>query len=118
MGGHDQFGSPAAIEGRIADWPNTELTVLPAADHFLVGHLDAVSDWAGRVVGVSSRGGAYGENIRGPHRPTLDEMGPHAEQPLPAGKQPPRPTRTIEVDDPGKTKARRGRPRKTGRPGS
>jgi alpha/beta superfamily hydrolase len=53
MGGHDQFGSPAAIEGRIADWPNTELTVLPAADHFLVGHLDAVSDWAGRVVGVS-----------------------------------------------------------------
>ncbi|MFO1173344.1 MAG: excinuclease ABC subunit UvrB [Hyphomicrobiaceae bacterium] len=66
----------------------------------------------------ASRGGAYGENIRGPHRPTLDEMGPHAEQPLPAGKQPPRPTRTIEVDDPGKTKARRGRPRKTGRPGS
>ena len=65
------------------------------------------------------KAGAYGENIRGPHRPTLDEMGPHAEQPLPAGaSRPPRPARTIDVDDPAKTKSRRGRPRKTGRPGA
>jgi excinuclease ABC subunit B len=63
--------------------------------------------------------GAYGENIRGPHRPTLDEMGPHAEQPLPvSAAKPSRPARTIEVDDPAKTKTRRGRPRKTGRPGA
>ncbi len=65
------------------------------------------------------RAGAYGENIRGPHKPALEEMGPHAEQPLPAGvAKPPRPTRTIDVDDPAKTKSRRGRPKKTGRPGA
>ena len=63
--------------------------------------------------------GAFGEKIRGPHKPTLDEMGPHAERGLPVdGPHPARPTRTIDVPSGTEKKARRGgRPRKTGRPG-
>jgi len=60
--------------------------------------------------------GAYGENIKGPHKPTLEEMGPHAERGLPVGRA--RPTRTIDVpDDTIRKGKRRGRPKKTGRPG-
>src|SRR2546423_3256487 len=35
-----------------------------------------------RAVSVDPRtkAGAYGEHIKGPHKPTLDEMGPHAER--------------------------------------
>ncbi|MEQ1576661.1 MAG: helicase-related protein, partial [Hyphomicrobium sp.] len=69
-----------------------------------------------------TKAGAFGEKIRGPHKPTLDEMGPHAmlpvkrtDAPLPA--KPALPTRTIEIDDPGAAKTRRGRAKKTGRPG-
>ena len=66
-----------------------------------------------------------------PHKPTLDEMGPHAERPLPGGK--PKPSRsapdlktfkagkTIVVGDEGEEPQRRGkrrRPVKSGRPGS
>ncbi len=74
-------------------------------------------------VGKRSRGGgpkpgAYGENIRGPHKPTLDEMGPHASHALPVDDAAPQRVRTKEFDDPADKKKRRGRPRKTGRPGS
>ena len=81
-----------------------------------------------------TKAGAYGEQISGPHKPTLDEMGPHAERGLPvAGK--PRPVqpgsdpsrsrldaiRKLEGEgsDPVAPKKthRHGRPRKTGRPG-
>ena len=66
--------------------------------------------------------GAYGENIRGPHKPTLEEMGPHASTSIPrAQDSTPRrsaSTRTREFDDPADKKQRRGRPRKTGRPGA
>jgi len=104
----------------------------------------------GRPIPVDPRtkAGAFGEAIRGPHKPTLDEMGPHASLPMkqssgplpkkpdlsvrasgreddgaePKGEDSParlaRPTRTREFNDPAETKARRGRPRKTGRPGS
>jgi excinuclease ABC subunit B len=69
-----------------------------------------------------TKGGAFGEKIRGPHKPTLDEMGPHASLPVKTAKgqlqeKPDRPTRTIEFDDPVERKRRKGRPRKTGRPG-
>jgi excinuclease ABC subunit B len=65
--------------------------------------------------------GAYGEQVKGPHKPTLDEMGPHAERGLPAAGKP-RPTappmKTINVpSEPERKKHRHGRPRKTGRPG-
>ncbi len=66
-----------------------------------------------------------------PHKPALDEMGPHAERPTPGGKtKPSRPApdlktfkagKTIIVGDGGEEPVRRGksrRPVKTGRPGS
>ncbi|MFT5508146.1 MAG: excinuclease ABC subunit B, partial [Hyphomicrobiaceae bacterium] len=66
--------------------------------------------------GTEFKPGAYGENIRGPHKPTLDEMGPHASVAIPRQRI----GQTIEVSDNGgvQKKARRGRPRKTGRPGA
>ena len=94
------------------------------------------------------KGGAFGERISGPHKPTLDEMGPHASLPIPrAGKEAPRfkpetftsgngpdgrpsgvappgqarPARTVEINDDGsraERPMRRGRPKKTGRPGA
>jgi excinuclease ABC subunit B len=72
-----------------------------------------------------AKAGAFGERIAGPHKPTLDEMGPHASLPLKSGKalpqKPglagPRPTRTIEFEESGEKTKRRGRPKKTGRPG-
>jgi excinuclease ABC subunit B len=73
------------------------------------------------VVDPRAKAGAYGEKVRGPHKPTLDEMGPHAERGLPvAGKPLPSklPVRTIDVpDEREKKKHRHGRPKKTGRPG-
>lgn len=74
-----------------------------------------------RTGAPAERGGSYGENILGTHKPTLDEMGPHGSWAIPLGKEAPakRPTKTIEVMDGGETpKTRRGRPRKTGRPGA
>ncbi len=84
-----------------------------------------------------TKAGAFGEKIAGPHKPTLDEMGPHASLPVRKGSDPlpikpdmktssegkgsdptPRPTRTREFDDPGEKKSRRGRVKKTGRPGA
>ena len=83
------------------------------------------------VVDPRTKAGAFGEEIRGPHKPTLDEMGPHAERgvpvhatvPLGAPERPVRkPGKTIEVADNsaagGAPKMRRGRPKKTGRPGA
>jgi excinuclease ABC subunit B len=68
-----------------------------------------------------TKAGAWGEQVKGPHKPTLDEMGPHAERGLPAAGKPlpPKPpTKTIDVpDEREKKQHRRGRPRKTGRPG-
>jgi excinuclease ABC subunit B len=66
-----------------------------------------------REASVDSRtkAGAFGEQVKGPHKPTLDEMGPHASLPVP------KPARTVEFDEPAEKKRRRGRQRKTGRPG-
>ncbi|MDX2288387.1 MAG: excinuclease ABC subunit UvrB, partial [Hyphomicrobiaceae bacterium] len=70
------------------------------------------------TVDPRTKAGAFGERIKGAHKPTLDEMGPHAMIAIPAGERPAKPTRTVELDDPAVKKARRGRARKTGRPGS
>ena len=65
-----------------------------------------------------TKAGAFGERITGAHKPTLDEMGPHAMLPVPAGRSRPlKPAKTTEFEDPAEKKRRRGRPRKTGRPG-
>jgi len=75
------------------------------------------------------KAGAYGEDVKGPHKPTLDEMGPHAERGLPVACKPaPSPSPRLRGEgrgegrqetpsDPLKKKHRHGRPRKTGRPG-
>jgi len=56
-----------------------------------------------------------------PHKPSLDEMGPHAERPLPGSRAPAKPVRTVYVEGDGERAARpprKGRrPAKTGRPG-
>ncbi len=75
-----------------------------------------------RAPTVDSRvkAGAFGEKISGPHKPTLDEMGPHASLPVKSGEKPSRitiPTTTRDFGDPNQKKGRRGRPKKTGRPG-
>jgi excinuclease ABC subunit B len=64
-----------------------------------------------------AKAGAFGEAVRGPHKPTLDEMGPHAMLPVKGAPPVPRPGRTIDVPTEAEKKSRRGRPRKTGRPG-
>jgi excinuclease ABC subunit B len=71
-----------------------------------------------RAPNVDSRqkAGAFGEGVRGPHKPTLDEMGPHAMLP-PKGSKIQQPTRTVDIPTDAEKKGRRGRPRKTGRPG-
>ncbi len=65
-----------------------------------------------------------------PHKPTLDEMGPHAERPVPGGKAKPmgpspdlavfKPGKTIEIadDDEQQRRGKRRRPVKSGRPGA
>ena len=80
-----------------------------------------------------TKAGAYGEKIAGPHKPTLDEMGPHAERGRPVGKErPSKPQARPNPPPPGgeglgvggirtvppEKRTRRGRPRKTGRPGA
>ena len=73
-----------------------------------------------------TRAGAFGENVRGPHKPTLDEMGPHASLPVkqkagPLPKKPDltaKPARTVEIETESEQKRRKGRARKTGRPGA
>ncbi len=66
-----------------------------------------------------AKAGAFGEDVRGPHKPTLDEMGPHASLPVPAAgaARPEKPARTIDVPTEKEKRGRRGRTRKTGRPG-
>ena len=85
--------------------------------------LAVADDPLARQSDIEQRAGAYGEKIRGPHKPTLDEMGPHAERGVPvAGARPasPKPPgRTIDVADTGAPKQmRRGRTKKTGRAGN
>jgi excinuclease ABC subunit B len=74
------------------------------------------------VVDPRANAGAYGEKVRGPHKPTLDEMGPHAERGLPVSGKPlpvKPPVGAIDIpDEREKKKHRHGRPKKTGRPGA
>ena len=78
---------------------------------------------AARIQNVDSRtkAGAFGERISGPHKPTLDEMGPHASLPVKTSdnlpSRPSSPATSRKFDDRAEKKGRRGRPRKTGRPG-
>ena len=86
----------------------------PGTDRPLPARDPVVPEARTQQVDPRVKAGAFGEGVRGPHKPTLDEMGPHASLPV---KGAPRPTRTVEFEDPTEKKGRRGRPRKTGRPG-
>ena len=44
---HDQFAPPERVTEATAEWPDVEIEVIDAADHFLAGHTGAV---AGRAV--------------------------------------------------------------------
>ncbi len=52
--------------------------------------LAIADDPLARQADVEQRAGAYGERIRGPHKPTLDEMGPHASRAVPVIKAGPK----------------------------
>jgi len=85
-----------------------------------------IGEWS-----ITTKAAQLSGHLSRPHKPTLDEMGPHAERPMPGGK--PKPSRsapdlktfkagkTIVAGDEGEEPERRGkrrRPVKTGRPGS
>jgi excinuclease ABC subunit B len=89
----------------------------PSLDEMGPGTDRAIPAPRAPTVDPRAKAGAFGERVRGPHKPTLDEMGPHAMLPVKDGAAPQRPTRTIDVPTEQEKKARRGRPRKTGRPG-
>ncbi len=85
-----------------------------------------IGEWS-----VTTKAAARSGQLSRPHKPTLDEMGPHAERPLPGGKDKPsrdapdlktfKAGKTIIVGEEGEEPERRGkrrRPVKTGRPGS
>ncbi len=83
-----------------------------------------IGEWA-----VTTKAAARSGQLSRPHKPTLDEMGPHAERPLPGGKtKPARPAPDLKTFKPGKTiiveeaeperRGKRRRPMKSGRPGS
>jgi excinuclease ABC subunit B len=65
-----------------------------------------------------AKAGPFGEHVRGPHKPTLDEMGPHAQRGLPRVAALPKPATTIAAPADSQKRTRRGRARKTGRPGA
>ena len=66
-----------------------------------------------------TKAGAFGERVHGPHKPTLDEMGPHAQRGLPRdAASPAKSAKTMAVPADSAKRTRRGRPRKTGRPGA
>jgi len=79
---------------------------------------------------LTAKAAASGTPLARPHKPTLDEMGPHAERPLPGGKPKPahpapdlrtfKAGKTINVGEDGEPERRgkRRRPVKTGRPGT
>ena len=43
---HDDFSPPDAVAPIIADWPNTTMEVIDAADHFMAGRAEAAADVA------------------------------------------------------------------------
>jgi excinuclease ABC subunit B len=117
-------GSRIATEYEPVQPTNAQQTAVPLSSRVRkpsLGEMGPGTDRAipARQANVDSRAkaGAFGEKVKGPHKPTLDEMGPHASLSVPHGKPPPKPKRTIEIETDKEKKSRRGRPRKTGRPG-
>ncbi len=88
----------------------------PSLDDMGPGHRPADPGARDPKIDPRVKAGAFGEQVRGPHKPTLDEMGPHASLAVKKGSgslpQKPdlialKPTRTVEFDDPAEVKGRR-----------
>jgi len=103
---------------------HAQQSAIPAGSRIKKPSLDEMGPGTDRAIparapNIDSRAkaGAFGEGVRGPHKPTLDEMGPHAMLAVPTGSKIQPPTRTVDIPTEAEKKSRRGRPRKTGRPG-
>ena len=46
VAGHDQFSPPDPTSDAMADWVETEMTVIPRADHFFAADLATIASWA------------------------------------------------------------------------
>ncbi|MES0384465.1 MAG: UvrB/UvrC motif-containing protein, partial [Hyphomicrobium sp.] len=120
-------GAPPPTGSRIAtDYEPVQPTYAQSTSRVRKPSLDDMGPGTDRAVPARAsdidprtKAGAFGEKVKGPHKPTLDEMGPHASLSVPTGKNPApeKPAPTIDVPTETEKKARRGRPRKTGRPG-
>lgn len=51
VAGHDQFSPPDPTSEAMADWVDTEMTVIPRADHFFAADLATIASWALDVFG-------------------------------------------------------------------
>ncbi|HWK38079.1 MAG TPA: helicase-related protein, partial [Hyphomicrobium sp.] len=121
--GGDRSGSRIATEYQPVQPTHAQQSTVPLPTRAKKPSLDNMGPGTDRAIPARkpnvdprAKAGAFGEGVRGPHKPTLDEMGPHAMLP-PKGGTPPKPTRTVDIPTEAEKKGRRGRPRKTGRPG-
>ena len=131
--GERKYGNAANLPPKVANAPSRRVKtdyepVQPTHAQQTAVPLNPLIAPRAPHVDSRTKAGAFGEGVRGPHKPTLDEMGPHASLSIPVGASPlpttkpdlkvtPRPTRTIDVPADGEKKGRRGRAKKTGRPG-
>lgn len=46
VAGHDQFSPPDPTSEAMADWVETEMTVIPRADHFFAADLATIASWS------------------------------------------------------------------------
>ncbi len=122
--GGTRSGSRIATEYQLVQPTHAQQSAVPLPTRARKPTLDNMGPGTDRAVPARkpnidprTKAGAFGEAVRGPHKPTLDEMGPHAMLPPKSGTAPQRPTRTVDIPTEAEKKGRRGRPRKTGRPG-
>ncbi len=132
-----EFEEAARLRDEVKRLREVEMTIMDDP----LARQSQVEDRAGRYEGggrtsyvpkdeAPARPGG-GKAAARPHKPTLDEMGPHAERPLPGGKARPtgpapdlrtlKPGKTIDIavdDGELKRRGRSRRPVKTGRPGT
>jgi excinuclease ABC subunit B len=120
-----EFEEAARLRDEIKRLREVELAVL---DDPLARQAE-VEERAGRYEGERRTGSVPRQErsraLSRPHKPLLDEMGPHAERPVPHGKTRPvpaalKPGKTIEVasDEEPARRGKRRRPVKSGRPGA
>ena len=118
-------GSDNPVEWDIAAGSNAEVSGSRIAPPAETSKERKIGEWS-----VTTKAASLSRHLARPHKPTLDEMGPHAERPMPGGKPKPsraapdlrtfKPGKTIVVAEEGEPERRgkRRRPVKTGLPGN